>query len=99
MIGSHLSGWDANEAMLFVSSERSVCSSNVTSWTHLGNPAIGKGAENTFASQPTFVLPWNDTMMVAMLDKCKRDYRIYGLASSDKEPGWHMDYAVVRRVG
>jgi hypothetical protein len=51
MFGSHLSGWRANGAMIFVSSERDVCSSNHTSWTYLGNPAVGEGNDTTFGAQ------------------------------------------------
>lgn len=67
LLGLHLSGWAANEAMLFVSSE--VCSANTTSWAFLGNPAVGLGNTTTYGAQLTSVLPWNDTIMVAMLDR------------------------------
>jgi hypothetical protein len=30
---------------------------------------VGPGGGSTFGSQATFVLPWNDTMAVAMLDR------------------------------
>ena len=69
MMGSHLSGWRANGAMLFVSSEKAVCGSNSTPWTYLGNPAVGPGNDTTYMSQSTFVLPWNQSMAVAMLDR------------------------------
>jgi hypothetical protein len=71
MLGSHLSSWEANAAMLFVSSEKQVCAplQNVTPWTLLGNPAVGTGGDNTFRSQSTFVLPWNDSMAVVMMDR------------------------------
>eukprot|EP01052_Picozoa_sp_SAG31_P030251 SAG31_NODE_3088_length_4690_cov_2.363973_4_plen_90_part_00 len=55
--------------MLFVSSEIDMCSTNQTSWTYVGNPAIGPGNSSTFDSQATFVLPWNDSMAIAMLDR------------------------------
>merc|ERR1712110_644929 len=71
MMGSHLSGFQANAAMLFISSQRGVCGSNSTSWIYLGNPAVGKGAKNTFGAQSTFVLPWNKSLMVAMMDEWK----------------------------
>ena len=75
LLGSHLTGWGANAAMLSVSDSASVCGSR---WTYLGNPARGAQAASTYASQSTFVLPytWHDaasgttrTTMVAMMDK------------------------------
>lgn len=40
-----------------------------TASRYLGNPARGPGNASTFGSQATFVLPWNQTMAVAMLDR------------------------------
>jgi len=65
MLGSHLSGWEANGAMLFVSSQHEVCGTNSTPWAYIGNPAVGPGNGSTFASQATFVMPWNASMAVA----------------------------------
>ena len=71
LLGSHLSNWAANSAMLFVSSEKDLCAQhqNATPWTLLGNPAIGPGGTDTYASQSTFVLPWNASMAVVMMDR------------------------------
>jgi hypothetical protein len=71
LLGSHLTGWGANAAMLLVSDSSSVCGSR---WIYLGNPARGAGAASTFDSQSTFVLPWRDpttngTAMVVMMDR------------------------------
>jgi len=71
MLGSHLSSWEANSAMLFVSSEQHVCApqQNVTPWSLVGNPAVGPGSNDTYSSQSTFVLPWNESMAVVMMDR------------------------------
>ena len=96
LFGSHLSGWAANGAMLFVSSQGEVCGSNKTSWTYLGNPAVGPGNDSTFDSQSTFVLPWNESMMVAMLDRwhapneTRADYVWLPLRRSLKDGNWTM---------
>ena len=73
ILGSHLSGWSANGAMLFTAgAEIDVCPQSsphsMTPWTYVGNPAVGPNSNNTFASQSTFVLPWNDSMAVVGLD-------------------------------
>merc|ERR1719321_2535799 len=69
LLGSHLTGWEANSAMLYVSDHSEICGSG---WTYLGNPAVGAGASGTFGSQSTFVLPYRDrcnrTTMVMMAD-------------------------------
>ena len=54
---------------LFVSSQKQVCGTNSTPFTLLGNPAVGLGSGSTFGAQATFVMPWNDSMAVAMLDR------------------------------
>jgi hypothetical protein len=96
MLGSHLSGWAANGAMLFVSSQQDVCGANKTSWTYAGNPAVGPGNENTYGAQSTFVLPWNDTMMVVMLDRWHNpnetlaDYVWLPLRRSHEDGSWTM---------
>eukprot|EP01051_Picozoa_sp_SAG22_P020156 SAG22_NODE_3963_length_1448_cov_1.145293_2_plen_136_part_00 len=71
LLGSHLTGWGSNAAMLSVSDSTSVCGSH---WRYLGNPARGAGAVSTYASQSTFVLPYrepvsNRTTLVVMLDR------------------------------
>jgi hypothetical protein len=43
---------------------------------------VGPGGGSTFGSQATFVLPWNDTMAVAMLDR----WRAAGLQRSFVRP-------------
>ncbi|ASB50117.1 glycoside hydrolase family 43 protein [Alkalitalea saponilacus] len=51
MIASGCTGWEPNAARSFVAE-------NVFGpWTALGNPCVGSGAEITFQSQSTFVLP------------------------------------------
>lgn len=69
LLGSHLTGWAANAAMLFVGDRGEVCGSR---WTYLGNPAAGPGADGTFKAQSTFVLPFRDrcnqTTLVMMAD-------------------------------
>ncbi|KAA5549155.1 glycoside hydrolase family 43 protein [Adhaeribacter rhizoryzae] len=51
LITSGCTGWDPNAARSFVSE------SMWGPWTPLGNPAVGQGAELTFESQSTFILP------------------------------------------
>jgi arylsulfatase A-like enzyme len=50
-IGSACTGWAPNAA------RSAVADSIWGPWTELGNPAVGPGAERTFHSQSTFVLP------------------------------------------
>ncbi len=50
-IGSGCTGWAPNAA------RSAVADSIWGPWTELGNPAVGPGAERTFESQSTFVLP------------------------------------------
>ena len=47
LLGSHLTGWGANAAMLSVSDSATVCGSH---WTYLGNPSRGTNAASTYAS-------------------------------------------------
>lgn len=50
-IGSDCTGWDPNAA-------GSATADNIWGpWTELGNPCVGEGAELTFHSQSTYVLP------------------------------------------
>ena len=50
-IGSDCTGWAPNAA-------RSARADNIWGpWTELGNPCVGKGAELTFQSQSTYILP------------------------------------------
>ena len=71
LLGSHLTGWGANAAMLSVSDSTTLCGSH---WQYLGNPATGQGASSTFESQSTFVFPYHDaasntTTVVVGLDR------------------------------
>ncbi len=50
-VGSHCTGWAPNPAV------SAVADSPTGPWTMLGNPARGPGAEITFGSQSTYVLP------------------------------------------
>ena len=51
LITSLCSGWDSNPATY------AVANSMMGTWTQKGNPCVGSGAETTFNSQSTFVLP------------------------------------------
>lgn len=51
MITSGCTGWDANIALC------AVADSMLGHWTMMGNPCQGPGADSTFYSQSTFVLP------------------------------------------
>ncbi|MFN3407975.1 MAG: glycoside hydrolase family 43 protein [Limisphaerales bacterium] len=51
LIGSGCTGWTPNEA------RSAVADHPMGPWVELGNPCIGKGADRTFQSQGTFVLP------------------------------------------
>ncbi|GAB6013329.1 family 43 glycosylhydrolase [Viscerimonas tarda] len=51
MITSGCTGWDPNAARLFTAD------SLFGMWTQHPNPCVGKGAELTFGSQSTFILP------------------------------------------
>ncbi len=51
MIASGCTGWDPNAA------RSAVASSIWGPWKQLGNPCVGEGADLTFESQSTFVLP------------------------------------------
>lgn len=53
LLGSHLTGWSANPAILSHAKGPLV---NGTKWTVLGNPS---GDKTTFNSQSTFVLPYS----------------------------------------
>ncbi len=55
LITSLCSGWDPNPATY------AVANSIMGKWTQKGNPCIGSGAETTFNSQSTFVLPIDET--------------------------------------
>jgi hypothetical protein len=71
LLGSHLTGWGANAAMLSVSDSKTLCGSR---WTYLGNPATGANAASTYTSQSTFVFPYldaatNSTTVVVGLDR------------------------------
>lgn len=51
MITSGCTGWDPNAARSFVAE------SMMGPWTALGNPCVGEGADLTFESQGTYILP------------------------------------------
>lgn len=51
LIGSGCTGWDPNAARV------AVADNIFGPWRELGNPCRGKGADTTFESQSTFVLP------------------------------------------
>lgn len=51
MIASGCTGWDPNAARSFVAE------SIMGPWKALGNPCVGEGADITFESQSTFILP------------------------------------------
>jgi hypothetical protein len=55
MMTSHLTGWSANPAELFISDQDNLQDAK---WSSLGNPT---GSSITFNSQPTFVLPFPST--------------------------------------
>ncbi|KAK9813147.1 hypothetical protein WJX72_009862 [[Myrmecia] bisecta] len=54
VVASHLTGWKANAPILFHSQVESLCKGE---WEELPCPARGPGADTTFQSQSTFVLP------------------------------------------
>ena len=54
LITSLCSGWSPNAALC------SVADSVMGNWEDRGNPCLGPGAETTFDSQSTFVLPLNE---------------------------------------
>jgi beta-xylosidase len=51
LITSGCTGWDPNAARSFVADDL------FGPWTSLGNPAVGEGADLTFDSQSTFIVP------------------------------------------
>lgn len=52
MLGSHLTGWSPNAAILVHTTSHTL---NGATWTNLGNPS---GSSTTYDSQSTFVLPY-----------------------------------------
>jgi hypothetical protein len=74
MITSGCTGWDPNEARSF--SSKSIWGP----WKSLGNPCVGKGAELTFHSQSTYVLPvvGKKDQFIFMADRWKPDNPIDG---------------------
>lgn len=74
MITSGCTGWDPNEARSFKS--KSIWGP----WESLGNPCVGKGAELTFHSQSTYVLPvaGKKDQFIFMADRWKPDNPIDG---------------------
>lgn len=53
LVTSGCSGWSPNEASY------AVADSPLGPWKEFGNPCTGSGAETTFQSQSTFILPVN----------------------------------------
>lgn len=74
MITSGCTGWDPNEARSF--SSKSIWGP----WKSLGNPCVGKGAELTFHSQSTYVLPvvGKKDQFIFMADRWKPDNPVDG---------------------
>lgn len=74
MITSGCTGWDPNEARSF--SSKSIWGP----WESLGNPCVGKGAELTFHSQSTYILPvqGKKDQFIFMADRWKPDNPIDG---------------------
>lgn len=55
IIGSHLTGWAANPALLFQARAPSLCDARV--WLQT-SPARGQGSQSTFESQAAAVFPF-----------------------------------------
>lgn len=73
-IGSDCTGWAPNPA-------RSAVADDLRGpWTELGNPCVGPGAETTFESQSTFILPVADRpgAFIFMGDRWRPDNAIDG---------------------
>lgn len=63
LITSGCSGWDPNQAQC------AVADSMLGKWTVIGNPCRGRGAEDTFLSQSTYVQPLGEGRYMAMFDR------------------------------
>lgn len=96
MITSGLTGWSPNPARSFKSK------SMLGPWEKLGNPAKGKGAELTFRSQSTFVLPvaGKDDAYIYMGDRWNPKNHIDGryiwlpisMSNGKPEFQWHDEW-------
>ena len=68
LLGSHLTGWNANPAVLAIADKTDTLVG--AQWTELGNPS---GDSTTFDSQSTFVLPYKhpngDDLLIYMGDR------------------------------
>lgn len=65
IITSACTGWDPNAAGY------AVADSPIGPWKNLGNPCVGDGANTTFQSQSTYVLPLGGDRFVYMGDRWK----------------------------
>lgn len=74
LITSGCTGWDPNAARSFVADDL------FGPWTALGNPAIGEGADLTFDSQSTFIVPvlGKENAFVFMADRWRPENAIDG---------------------
>ena len=74
LITSGCTGWDPNAARSFVADDL------FGSWTALGNPAVGDGADLTFDSQSTFIVPvqGKENAFVFMADRWRPENAIDG---------------------
>lgn len=74
LITSGCTGWDPNAARSFVADDL------MGPWTALGNPAVGEGADLTFDSQSTFIVPVQakKDAFIFMADRWKPENAIDG---------------------
>jgi hypothetical protein len=74
LIASGCTGWEPNAARSFIADDI------FGPWKDLGNPCIGEGAELTFSSQSTFILPveGKNDFHIFMGDRWKPDNAIDG---------------------
>lgn len=74
LITSGCTGWDPNAARSFVADDL------FGPWTVLGNPAVGEGADLTFDSQSTFIVPvqGKENAFVFMADRWRPQNAIDG---------------------
>jgi len=74
LITSGCTGWDPNAARSFVADDL------MGPWTSLGNPAVGEGADLTFDSQSTFIVPvqGKENAFIFMADRWRPENAIDG---------------------
>jgi beta-xylosidase len=63
LITSATTGWAPNKAVYAVADHP------LSAWDMVGNPCVGKGAENTFSGQSTYVLPLSKNRFLFMADR------------------------------